>query len=133
MYGCPDTDGDGVPDPTVNWTIENGADYFPNDPTQYGDYDNDSFGDNPNGNNGDFCPNTPGIAGGVGGDGCPAGTDTDGDGLIDIYDDCFEEDATNWDDDNDGCIDDNDNDNVADNVDACLDTCILYTSQRPRD
>ncbi|MEE2812073.1 MAG: hypothetical protein VX320_02530 [Candidatus Thermoplasmatota archaeon] len=122
LYGCPDTDGDGVPDPTLNWTIENGADYFPNDPTQYGDYDGDGFGDNPNGNNGDFCPNTPGVAGGVGGDGCPAGTDTDGDGLIDIYDDCIEEDATNWDDDNDGCIDDNDNDNVADNIDACLDT-----------
>ena len=122
LHGCPDTDGDGVPDPTLNWTIENGADYFPNDPTQYGDYDNDSFGDNPNGNNGDFCPETPGVIGGIGGNGCPPGTDTDGDGIIDIIDLCDEQDATGWDEDSNGCIDDNDSDGVLDNIDSCPDT-----------
>ncbi|MDP6900080.1 MAG: hypothetical protein QGF94_04515, partial [Candidatus Thalassarchaeaceae archaeon] len=122
LYGCPDTDGDGVPDPSSNWTLEFGADHFPSNPTQYGDIDGDGFGDNPEGTNRDYCPNTSGIAGGDGGDGCPEGVDSDGDGLIDSADNCFQEDATGWDDDNDGCIDDNDDDNVKDDVDNCLNT-----------
>ena len=39
--GCEDTDGDGYsdPDPNTNWLPEQGADAFPNEPTQWADQD----------------------------------------------------------------------------------------------
>ena len=54
-HGCPDTDGDGYsdPDPLGNngsvWTVGDGADVWPNEPTQWADSDTDGYGDNPAG------------------------------------------------------------------------------------
>ena len=45
--GCPDLDGDGY---------SNSGDAFPNDSSQYSDYDNDGCGDNPSGVNADEFP-----------------------------------------------------------------------------
>ena len=84
-FGCPDTDGDGYsdPDPTgANgpvWTVDDNADLWPSDVTQWVDADGDTFGDNPLGTDGDICP---GVAGSSYNDrnGCP---DSDGDGYSD--------------------------------------------------
>ena len=84
-FGCPDTDGDGYsdPDPTGSngpvWTVDDNADLWPSDVTQWVDDDGDTFGDNPLGTDGDICP---GVAGSSYNDrnGCP---DSDGDGYSD--------------------------------------------------
>jgi len=61
----------------------------------------------------------------ISGDGCSDtcqieyAPDTDGDGILDDIDACPFEDATGFDLDGDGCIDDSDGDGVFDNVDAC--------------
>lgn len=44
--GCLDSDEDGFSDADSGWYIEDGADAFPNDPTQWLDSDEDGFGDN---------------------------------------------------------------------------------------
>ena len=49
--GCHDTDGDG-------WSDQ--GDRFPHEPTQWRDLDGDGFGDNPEGHEGDACPNERG-------------------------------------------------------------------------
>ena len=54
--GCPDSDGDGYSDGDGSWTSSDGADVFPNDPTQWQDTDFDGYGDNQVGNNIDSCP-----------------------------------------------------------------------------
>ena len=65
-FGCPDADGDSFsdPDPLGNngsvWTTANGADVWPNEPTQWVDTDADGFGDNPAGVFPDSCPNDAG-------------------------------------------------------------------------
>lgn len=45
--------------------------------------------------------------------------DGDGDGVANIIDDCPNQNATEWDINGDGCIDDVDGDLVGDNIDAC--------------
>ena len=67
ILGCEDTDGDGFAD---------SIDIFPSESTQWFDIDEDGYGDEPSGVNGDNCP---GISGSSNFDrlGCP---DTDGDG-----------------------------------------------------
>ena len=50
-WGCHDTDGDG-------WSDQ--GDRFPHEPTQWRDLDGDGFGDNPEGHEGDACPNERG-------------------------------------------------------------------------
>jgi len=77
--GCPDTDGDGYSNPDSSWTVNNGADAFPSDSTQWADTDFDGYGDNSVGTNPDGCVTT---AGNSTADrfGC---TDTDGDGYSD--------------------------------------------------
>ena len=47
LTGCPDNDGDGY---------SNSGDAFPNEPSQFSDYDNDGCGDNPAGVNPDQFP-----------------------------------------------------------------------------
>ena len=74
--GCLDTDFDG-------WSDVNDA--FPNDTTQWNDSDNDGFGDNPNANNSDECPQTYGKSTDIDAKGCP---DKDNDGIADKYDHC---------------------------------------------
>ena len=95
-YGCPDTDGDTYSDPTANWgSISQGgycqADGLPLDPTQWCDRDSDGFGDNPDGNSPDECPDDKGYSF-IDRDGC---IDTDGDGYSD-QGDPFPNDATQW-------------------------------------
>ena len=66
VTGCPDTDGDGVADaqPGVDGIgevrLDQGADPFPNDPTQFADSDGDGYGDNASGTEGDACPSVAG-------------------------------------------------------------------------
>ena len=104
VNGCPDTDGDGVADaqPGVDGIgevrLDQGADPFPNDATQFTDTDGDGYGDNITGTKGDACP---GVAGNSTFDryGCP---DSDGDGASDEGDE-FPNDPTQiGDSDNDG-------------------------------
>ena len=78
--GCADLDGDGVSNLNDEW---------PFDPSQALDTDGDTYGDNPEGIDGDACPDVFGVPNGVGGDGCPAAnTDADGDGVNDEADQC---------------------------------------------
>ncbi|GIQ96951.1 MAG: hypothetical protein CM15mP2_4380 [Methanobacteriota archaeon] len=79
-YGCPDLDNDGV---------SNDNDILPIDPTQYYDSDGDGFGDNPNGTNGDQCPDVAGVFAGDNGVGCPI-LDLDSDGVLNENDLCPE-------------------------------------------
>ncbi len=44
--GCTDTDGDGYSNPTDQWSIEDGADEYPYEGTQWRDSDGDKYGDN---------------------------------------------------------------------------------------
>ena len=90
-YGCPDLDNDGWSNPSTltNYTVDDGADWAPMDPSQWVDADEDGFGDNSSGYLGDQCPGVPGVENGEGGDGCPPPfVDTDGDGVQNSDDDC---------------------------------------------
>jgi len=84
-YGCPDTDGDGYsdPDPLGNngsvWTVANGADVWPNEPSQWADTDSDGYGDNQNGVLPDKCVTVVGTSTNDR-HGCP---DSDSDGYSD--------------------------------------------------
>ena len=73
MYGCVDTDGDGMAD---------GIDPFPRDRTQWSDIDGDGYGDNLTGFRGDECPEIPGFSY-IDKHGCP---DSDQDGWSDEND-----------------------------------------------
>ena len=55
-YGCPDSDLDGYSNPGENWTVEDGADALPNNPTQWLDGDGDGYGDASEGQSPDACP-----------------------------------------------------------------------------
>ena len=55
-YGCPDSDLDGYSNPDENWTVEDGADALPSNPTQWLDGDGDGFGDAADGEEPDACP-----------------------------------------------------------------------------
>ena len=75
----PDTDGDGYNDD---------IDAFINEPTQWSDQDGDGYGDNPSGANPDLCRGSP--AEPVDSNGCTQSqiADSDGDGVLDISDEC---------------------------------------------
>jgi len=61
--GCPDADEDGYSDPADAWTVDDGADAFPSDDSQWRDSDLDGFGDNPApANMADVCPMTHGTS-----------------------------------------------------------------------
>jgi hypothetical protein len=98
-FGCPDTDGDGYSNPSEDFGVENGADAFPLDLTQWSDADGDGYGDNEEGLMPDACPLVFGTSS-VGGQlGC---VDGDGDGVSDSMD-AFPEDSSQWvDSDGDG-------------------------------
>lgn len=124
-----DSDGDGVGD---------NADAFPSDGTETTDSDGDGVGDNsdafPNDGNRsadsdgdgvddsmDACPNTS-ETGMVDETGCLILLDSDGDGVEDIYDQCPEVNASELDENGDGCFDDTDGDGILDSDDACPST-----------
>ncbi|MEK9651103.1 MAG: S8 family serine peptidase [Poseidonia sp.] len=77
--GCPDTDNDGYSNPDSGWTVNDGADAFPSDATQWEDSDFDGYGDNSAGTEPDACIS---LAGNSTLDryGC---ADADGDGFSD--------------------------------------------------
>jgi len=83
--GCPDDDGDGYSDPDPSgingpaWDVNDGADAFTGNATQWVDADGDTFGDNTTGTFGDSCIGTPGSSY-FDRYGC---TDTDSDGYSD--------------------------------------------------
>ena len=103
-----DLDGDGYLgdytfdiDPETGLRINEAGDAFPLDATQWGDQDGDGFGDNPLGNNADFCPTENGTSYL---DPLEIGCEDDGDGWADNWGrDKFPGDPTQWDDsDGDG-------------------------------
>ncbi|MBL6890601.1 MAG: FG-GAP repeat protein [Candidatus Poseidoniaceae archaeon] len=71
--GCLDSDFDGYSDPRPDWTLEDGADMWPLDPTQWADSDGDGYGDNSslNATNPDAFPNNIAIVNDSDGDGYP--------------------------------------------------------------
>jgi len=126
-FGCIDTDADGSSDEDLSgtngpvWSVANGADVWPLDPTQWVDSDGDAYGDNPAGTTPDSCPT---VAGNSTTDryGC---LDTDGDNYSDPDSgwavangaDAFSNDPLRW--------SDIDTDGFADQID---DDCIVMTS-----
>ena len=74
--GCLDSDFDGYSDPRPDWTLMDGADMWPLDPTQWADSDGDGYGDNSslNATNPDAFPNNIAVV-----------NDTDGDGYPDNF------------------------------------------------
>ena len=48
--------------------------------------------------------------------------DADGDGVVNIEDECPNQNAEGWDENKDGCLDDDDQDGVTNNLDQCPDT-----------
>jgi hypothetical protein len=54
-FGCLDSDLDGYSNPTVNWTVEQGADALPEQGSQWRDGDGDGYGDNITGSLPDDC------------------------------------------------------------------------------
>ena len=74
VLGCPDTDGDAWAD-IVDWSA--------NDPSQWIDEDQDGYGDETDGTDGDDCPGVQGFSSEDGILGCP---DIDGDGWADTVD-----------------------------------------------
>jgi len=107
--GYNDSDGDGFVDI---------IDIFPNDSSEWTDSDIDGVGDNS-----DICPNTATSTpvANIDNEGCSdsQNLDTDQDGINDQDDLCLDEDASGYDANADGCIDDSDNDGVKDNLDIC--------------
>ncbi len=105
-----DSDGDGVGD---------NGDAFHNDATQWEDSDGDGYGDNQDGNQPDHCPQTP-EGENVDATGCSdSERDSDNDGIFDSDDNCQFTNASDWDNDQDGCIDDTDGDGLLDPEDNC--------------
>ncbi|MGB1522725.1 MAG: thrombospondin type 3 repeat-containing protein, partial [Candidatus Poseidoniaceae archaeon] len=103
-----DLDGDGYSgdytfdiDEDTGLRINEVGDAFPLDGTQWADQDGDGFGDNPLGNNADFCPTENGTSYL---DTLEIGCEDDGDGWADNWGrDKFPGDPTQWDDsDGDG-------------------------------
>ena len=97
--GCLDSDGDGASDPSnvggINWGVLQGADKWPNDPTQWADSDGDGYGDNGSidATNPDSFPNN-----------YAAAEDNDSDGHPDRWTDLWNEANRTGDDDGDGVI-----------------------------
>ena len=120
--GCPDTDGDG-------WM--NSEDAFPLEGTQWLDFDEDGYGDNPTGYQADECPTVSGILEGISpfengtGIGCSAiEDDDDGDLVSNSIDICPNTDA-GLEVDQFGCPwdeQDSDGDSVINKFDLCPQT-----------
>lgn len=77
--GCPDSDSDGYSNPDATWTVNNGADAFPAEASQWQDGDFDGYGDNPSGTTPDACTTIVGNST-LDRYGC---IDSDGDGFSD--------------------------------------------------
>ncbi len=140
LVGCPDRDNDGYANrPT-------GADYFPDDATQWSDSDGDGYGDNQSGNNPDYFPADGSQWKDTDGDGCgdnkvlPNGDwwpsdptqcrDSDGDGFGDNSsgtngDQCPNEEGDADEDGIRGCPD-SDGDGYVDEIDAFPDNSFQW-------
>jgi len=125
--GCPDSDGDG-------WM--NSDDAFPLEPSQWLDFDNDGFGDNPAGYQADECPTIAGVLEGTSpfngtGFGCRFidDTDDDGDFVSNATDFCpFTDEGLPV--NSVGCAEnqlDDDDDSVFNNLDICPQTTFGVT------
>ena len=118
--GCADADGDGWSDPDAGWGPQNGADAFVSDSSQWLDSDNDGYGDNLEGFQGDHCPFRRGYSlqdrfGCLDSDGDGYSDEDPGglDGVVPWYShpagfaDAFPLDATQWNDTDDDGFGDN--------------------------
>jgi len=118
--GCADADGDGWSDPDAGWGPQNGADAFVSDSSQWIDSDNDGYGDNLEGFQGDHCPFRRGYSlqdrfGCLDSDGDGYSDEDPGglDGVVPWYShpagfaDAFPLDATQWNDTDDDGFGDN--------------------------
>ena len=128
--GCLDSDGDGYSDSDENWTVDDGADAFPYESTQWRDSDFDGYGDNPTGFEADDCPTSAGTSE-FDRRGCP---DADSDGYSDpgaawpakdcpsltgVCGDALPDDSTQWTDfDGDGYGDNYNNQSWSDSRDS---------------
>jgi hypothetical protein len=101
-HGCSDSDDDGYSNPDANWSLADGADAFPDEPSQHSDFDEDGYGDMILGFEGDSCPSEWGDST-IDRFGCP---DTDSDGYSNIGDDLDDEPTQHSDRDGDGFGDD---------------------------
>ena len=62
-FGCVDTDGDGYSNPVqASWSLNDGADAFISEPSQWQDSDVDGYGDNQEGSQPDSCPSVKGTS-----------------------------------------------------------------------
>jgi len=102
-----DSDGDGVGD---------NSDAFPNDGNRSADTDGDGVDDTM-----DDCPESE-ETDMVDEFGCLIEIDSDGDGVADEYDQCPEVNASELDENGDGCLDDTDGDGILDSEDECPST-----------
>lgn len=83
MFGCIDGDGDSVSDQNDLWA---------NDSSQWWDSDNDGYGNNPVGTDGDDCPSETGTSDRGNYQGC---LDSDGDGYANV-EDMFDLEPSQW-------------------------------------
>ncbi len=115
----PDDDDD-CPRGTLGWTRDTTTDHDGDgceDAGEDQDDDDDGFSES---NGDDRCPGTT-LGAFVDAFGCAEDQgDSDGDGIENVDDLCQEENATGWDSDLDGCIDDSDEDSVKDDTDSCV-------------
>tara|TARA_Y100000034_G_scaffold131762_1_gene193224 strand:+ start:612 stop:4175 length:3564 start_codon:yes stop_codon:yes gene_type:complete len=117
--GCADSDGDGIIDPNDSCPATPAGSTV--DSTGCATSQTDIDGDGVLNEN-DICPNTP-VTETANSEGCSESQrDIDGDTVIDSADQCPTEDATGYDNDSDGCIDDTDQDSVYDPDDQCPNT-----------
>jgi len=122
-----DVNGDGCTDDSDSDGTTDDVDAFPNEATQYSDRDGDTWGDNPNGNNADQCPDTPvqWVTNAKARFGCAwEEEDDDADGVVNGYDTCDDTEAGRPVDAN-GCSEwqlDTDGDGIMNADDSCLDT-----------
>ena len=123
VEGAPADGGDACDDDDDNDGVVDIHDALPRDPTESVDTDGDGVGDN-----GDLCPldatdDTDGDLVCDGDDAFPAdpdeSADGDADGAGDNSDLCPTEDASGYDLDVDGCLDDSDGDALTDDLDGC--------------
>ena len=123
--GCLDSDGDGFSNPTLpvgntsGWNVSDGADAFPDEPSQIVDSDGDGYGDNASGVQPDACPTDAGFST-VDRFGC---TDEDGDGTSDAND-AFLGEPSQW--------TDSDGDGYGDNPNGTQPDACVATAGRQR-
>ena len=137
-YGCLDSDLDGWSNPTLNWTVEQGADALPLQKSQWRDGDGDGYGDNLTGELADDCNWKAGTStkAWIANTSSPVGfievpsygcEDLDGDGWVDVTEsqNMQLDPSEHFDGDNDGVGSNSDYDDTRPLVQTEEDHCLL--------